>query len=213
MRGEWAMERVTLSLARSLIWSLVGREQLHRSRGRVQRERKNLLSCPADTFKSYQSKEEAWKESRVMGEGAAIGPNWHGRAALQRCRVRPTSAKRGRYLKAQNGWKSSLDEVQSQGEQPQSLKSLPKACSAWQQFQAAGTTTAAQSQWSQFIMHRMTCGWCSSSSKARNIQLDYTVASNYKSERKLTMQIKDAAIKLNVWKPQTTENFKLKKIY
>lgn len=77
MRGKWAMERVTPSLPRSLIWSLVGREQLHRSRDRVQRERKNLLSCPADTFKSYQSKEGAWKESRVTGEGAAIRPDWH----------------------------------------------------------------------------------------------------------------------------------------
>lgn len=70
------MERVTLSPSLSLIWSLVGLKQLHRSRDRVQRKRKNLLSCPADTFKSYQSKEGAWKESRVAvggRKGVAIG--------------------------------------------------------------------------------------------------------------------------------------------
>lgn len=171
MRGEWAMERVTLSPSLSLIWSLVGLKQLHRSRDRVQRKRKNLLSCPADTFKSYQSKEGAWKESRVAvsgRKGVAIGPDWHGRAALQRCPVGPTSAKQGRCYKAQDGRKLSLDVVQSQGGQPQSRKNLLRACSVGQRFQAAGTTTAAQSQRSQFIMHRRV-GWCSSSSEARNI--------------------------------------------
>lgn len=163
------MERVTLSLSlsRSLIWSLVGLEQLHTSRDRVQRERKNLLSCPADTFKSYQSKEGAWKESRVARKGAAIGPDWHERAALQRCRVRPTSAKRGRHFKVQDGGKLSLDEVQSQGDEPQSRKSSPSlqsvatiSCS-WDQNCSTGPMIA--------IYYAPTCGWCLLSSKARNI--------------------------------------------
>lgn len=87
----------TVFLSLSLIWSLVGIEQLHSSRDRVQRERKNPLSCPADTFKTYHSKEGAWKESSVGGVGGyrtRLTQEQH----FKRCRVRPAAAKRGHQL-------------------------------------------------------------------------------------------------------------------
>lgn len=84
----------TVSLARSLIWSLVGLKQLRTSRERVQRERKNPLSRPADTFESYQCGEGAWKESRAArgARGRPSDPADTGGRRFKRCPVGPTRA-------------------------------------------------------------------------------------------------------------------------